>query len=68
VDSRDGRAIGTQIHVRLPDELVLLLDVYQISTRMVSRGDALRRLLETHPDLLVLALRVYDVGKSTSPP
>lgn len=57
-----------KVHLTLPAELITLLEVYQIGTRSVSMNEVVRRLLESHPDLTALAHRVYDVGKSTSPP
>jgi hypothetical protein len=74
VDSRDRRALSPsrgqvgQLHVYLPTDLITLLRVYQIGTNMVSLSEAVRRLMESHPDLQRLADRVYDVGKAQAHP
>lgn len=52
--------------VRLPHELVILIDVYLISKRYSSRQAAIQSLLETHPALTECAKAIYD-KYNTSP-
>lgn len=49
-----------QYHIRLPLELAVLVSLYQKRTKMVSRSEAFRRLLETHPELLRLYAEVVE--------
>lgn len=74
MDSGDGSS-GSEVGGRkvacfymLPVELKFLLDLYRINRRMQSSTEALRRLLETHPDLTRLADMLYNEEKDTSPP
>jgi hypothetical protein len=51
----------------LPKELRFLVDLYKTSRRMPTFTEAVRRLLETHPDLTHLAETLYNEGDDTSP-
>lgn len=52
----------------IPKELKFLLDLYKTSSRSISMAEALRRLLETHPELTRLADVIYNGENNTSPP
>ena len=52
----------------IPKELKFLVDQYKITSRSISMAEALRRLLETHPELTRLANILYNGGNNTSPP
>ena len=62
---QDGRKVA--LFLMLPIELRYLLDLYKINRRMQSTNEAMRRLLETHPDLTRLAEVLYNEGNDTSP-
>lgn len=77
MDSGDGGTSGASAEesgrkvacfYMLPVELKFLLDLYRINRRMQSSTEAMRRLLETHPDLTRLADMLYNGENSTSPP
>lgn len=54
----DGR---NRIVVRLPSELVTLVQLWhQLCTRNTSLNASVIRLLETHPDLVALAGKLYN--------
>jgi hypothetical protein len=57
-----------RVTLALPADLITLIGVHQIAVNMTSLNEAVRRLLETHPDLTSLAVRVYDVGKAQAHP
>lgn len=52
----------------IPKELKFLVDQYKITSRSISMAEAIRRLLETHPELTRLANILYNGGNNTSPP
>lgn len=54
------------IQTRVPKELQFLIDLYANRKRCVSTSEAIRRLLESHPELTKLAYELYD-RDSTSP-
>lgn len=56
MDSRNG----TIVYVRLPDELIYMVDEYAKNRRFISRADAFRELIETHPRIAELATSLYD--------
>lgn len=66
--NRSTSSQGTQvIYLRLPKELVYLAECYQSASRLTTLNDAIRRLLETHPDLIARAYQVVYDGRDTSP-
>lgn len=61
-----GRA-ETRLNISLPNELIYLLMLCQKRTRSVSMNETIRRLLESHPALTMIAMEHYTEGNDTSP-
>jgi hypothetical protein len=65
VDKAPGVKSAT-LFVMVPAELRFLVDQYRIDRRMPTLSEAIRRLLESHPDLTETAQRLYN-RSDTSP-
>jgi hypothetical protein len=44
----------------VPEELVFILEVYRKHMKITSRNQAIRTLIETHPDIAFVVSGVYD--------
>jgi hypothetical protein len=55
-------------YVRLPVELVFVVKCYASAMRYNSVTHAIQHLLESNPELVEFARKLYDEGNSTSPP
>jgi hypothetical protein len=73
VDGRDGPVKNppykfVTIYARgIPAELKFLVGRYQECKRIASYSQAIRKLLETHPDLAKLAAELYTESVSDGP-
>jgi len=61
-----GGQVAEKVTISLPPELTFLLREYEKSRRFSSLSETVRRLVESHPDLLSFTCDLYT-GKDTSP-
>lgn len=66
--NRGTGGAGTEVvYLRLPVEMIYVIKTYQTAIRAQSVNEAVRRLLESHPDIIALAVRMAYNERDTSP-
>lgn len=63
-----NRAVGLQVlYVRLPPELIQLIDMQAKRLHFASRSQAVKYLIETHPAIASVIETIYDATRQQTP-